>query len=465
MIYQACLPAFDRAISSVFVDLKKSHVQLSTFCQLYKNLITQVVDEGDLQVVIEHADDLGACSPAVCRIVNGSALGSHMLADKMASLTARQLSEHIDRIVNKLQGGGTVIDDAAVKAIVQECVAFGGDTALEGSGLASRTVSIDFLGSKVSIVCVDVLSECTFKVAARLKNLAWGTQEGLSVLPYEAWIKTVPKEDTPCPVGDMGIITDAQAARKLASDLIADPSISTFVDMRSVLKKKCELLAGMDKTFMLELAWLDGAAEALEKSVLKQTLQCLPAETRSITFLQSLAQLAAHRKSEMVQRSSTAAKERLASVEAVVYGLSRGVAPAANPGLLAGFYNEVLSQASHFFTTPPEGSSTAVALTGKAAVDQHLDGLRARMDAKQDIILGDIEKVKGFWWLLSPVQEALMQTLTKQALETLKSSRVLRKVSEEPAGSARDKARVQKQRAAQSSKMDTSKANILKFFS
>lgn len=371
-MFDAVSPIFDKSLSTVYMDLKKSNVQLSTFLNLYSPIVSLVCDSSDIEQVVQHSSDLTACSAAVCRLVNGSGLGSHMLADKMAIISAKQYSDDIDKVLQELEAAEKVTLPMHVR-LAKACAAIASKAEVGRNTCRSRTINIKFLGSEVPIACADLKVEYEYKIAAILKTRAWGIHtNGLLALSYESWIRDLPGESYGNPV-PMELLGDAMNARRLATDMIAEPSIATFQEMKNIWVKKYDALLGMDKSYHLELAWLAGASEALESSVLRKTLACLPTETAPKSFSQSLAELAYFRKSDMVTRSGPQAKERVASCETVVHEMSRGVPPQATPGMLAGFYNDMLKRASFFFVhqvSNDAGQKTST--SGKAGIDKYI---------------------------------------------------------------------------------------------
>ena len=226
--------------------------------------------------------------------------------------------------------------------------------------------------------------------------------------------------------------------------------------------KKAELLCGMDHTFHLELAWLETAGESLERAVLAKTLSFMPTETKQVSFLEALTNLAEHRKSDMVQRASLETRERVASVETVVHDMSQSITPQYIQGKLTGFYQDVLNRSAFLFVLPREnGSSADVVVTGKKAVDIYVKQLNDKTVANSSIALGDIEKLRPFWFLLSAAQLQIMTAATKHAVANAKNVRVVRAADSEGESRA---SKAKKTKTATGATADTTKAAIMKFF-
>ena len=460
LVYQACLPIFDRALTTTYSDLKKSGVQLSTFLVLYRETILLVCDEGDISSVCQHSNDLQKCESAVCRLVNASRLGGAMLSCQMSQLSAQNYSSEVDKCVKVLkEGGGIGVVD--VKQVVQACAAIAKNVGVKNSELRDRHVLIKFLGADLTIICPDLAAEVQMKVHAVIKEKAWGLSNGLSMLPYEQWILEKPGASEMCAI-DEPLLIHAEKARRLCVDLVRDPRIGSFSEMRAILMKKAELLCGMDHTFHLELAWLETAGESLERAVLAKTLSFMPTETKQVSFLEALTNLAEHRKSDMVQRASLETRERVASVETVVHDMSQSITPQFIQGKLTGFYQDVLNRSAFFFVLPREnGSSADVVVTGKKVVDIYVKQLNDKTVANSSIALGDIEKLRPFWFLLSAAQLQIMTAATKHAVANAKNVRVVRAADSEGESRA---SKAKKTKTATGATADTTKAAIMKFF-
>lgn len=464
MVYHACIPAFDRALSVLYTDLKKAGVQLSTYLELYKDELGLVCEEEDLTTVQLHAADLAVCSQAVCRLVNGSKVGSLMLAGKMAQLTAENFSKEVTKVVDKLREMPQVTAEKVLE-ISKECDGLIAGVKGRSKEIRDREVAMRFLGSDIVVVCPDLSSECRYKISHVIKELAWGRQGGLAALEYETWVRDAPAQTAKSPVDDE-LLKNFKQARRLCADLVKDSSIESFAEMAAVLQKRSQALCSIDATFVLELAWLGQAGEALEGAVTVRALACLPTENKLVSFTEALVSLSALRKSEMVRRSTVETQERLSSIEGVVHDMSRGIAPKHTAELMQGFYQDVLNRSVFFFTLPEAAASSlsASATAGKAALEGFVASLRQKQSADEQVSLADVERTRPFWFALSPASLKAIREVTKYAAEKVHGSHVIRKAEDrdfgKTAGSKTKRAKVSDDAAP-----DTTRENILKFFS
>ena len=419
LLYEACVGDFDRSLREVYCELKKSNVQLSTFLRLYHRVIVLVCDALDIELVRTHASDLAQCKPAVCRLVQGSLLGSAMFGDKMLQISANEFSADVDAKIFELSAL-LAITKSAVKELREKLQALA-DQTLAGSTKEQREreVMVKFLGSELLVCCPDLYTEAECKVMACLKSLAWGKTAGLTSLPFESWVVTQPKREEICKVAGCSFEA-AEKARQLCADMVRDPRISSFSEMKNIIKKKAEYLCSLDPTFHLELSWLDKADARLEQACLDGVLACLPSRAKAVSLGESLSLLSNFRQSEMVKRASVAAQERVSSVENIVQGMTRGVSPKSDASMASDFYTEVLSRVALFFSSPAASGSAAPELRGKAAVDAYVEVMKGKRGNKECITLAEIEALRPYWWLLTGETLQSVTELTKYAVEAMK---------------------------------------------
>ena len=182
-------------------------------------------------------------------------------------------------------------------------------------------------------------------------------------------------------------------------------------------------------------------------------LETLPSEAKTIGYTETLACLVDLQKTDMVSRASTAVRGRVASAETIVHNMYRGIAPKQSPGLDAGFYSDVLSRVSHFFVDY-KTQEDATGFSGKPGVDAYLARLQA-LTNEEAASVSDIEKLRAFTWLLSPVQTRGLQTLTKAAIKDADAI-----VKED----FPEKKRAKVSSSAASSKDDATKSSVMRNF-
>jgi len=412
-VYQACLPLFDKCLAQTFNDLKKSGAQLSTFLGTHGKMLTLVCPEADIAEISAHADDLSSVSAAVCRVCNGSAVGNAMMASKVVEMQTKRISSDIADIVKPLREGVGKVTPAIVNDIREKAWELCANVDDAGQ-TTDRDIHVTFLLGDVKLKDVpDLETEVELRIAAALKSRFWNRSGGLVGLDYEKWV---------CdhPTGEAGeveaeLIHEWNTARTLVQDLVRNPKDDTFSEMRAIITRNKSAILGLDKTFTLELSFLEGAEALVEETVLRRTLGCLPSQSQLLTFQESLRMLSDLNKSDMCKKAPEAAKERITSVIRVVNSMARGQVPEGSKDLTAVFFSQALTRCSYFMNVTFVGAKGG--LVGKPSLDAYLQDLSSRMDEDEAFGISVIEKVKCFFWLLSAEQDGLVKHLTAHALK------------------------------------------------
>ena len=251
------------------------------------------------------------------------------------------------------------------------------------------------------------------------KAIGAKTSSGLPPLTYDRWIMD-DQGDAVSPVAD-DVLTGAIQARTLASDLIAGSDISSFGELQAVLARKSDVPCSLDVTFELELCWLRSATTSLEKAILTKTMQGLPAEDRQRTIMQASASIEELQRAQMFSLAPLAVQDQVKSVAVILHDMARGVAPKSLGAQASEFHNQVLYAVTFFFAEDVKGKKT----TGKAAIVSFKQKLLAKMTAKEEVNMSDLESLRPYWHIFSAAQLAEMQTLSEYAVERVAGKRLV----------------------------------------
>ena len=244
----------------VYSGLKKDGVKVSTFMNLYGELLKLIVDPGDLHTIQSHAEDLAPCKSAVCRMTNATLAGAAMMAEKLTMLEARDFSGKVDKIAEELRKLDK-ISAADFQKSLQRCHDEAQSLGLSSKELREGKVQVRFLGTTLEMKPGDLQQEALWKLMAVCEERPWSCEDGLPPLLYEAWIVT-PKPEQKCPV-DSALLKEGKEARSLCKDLLSGSDIASFAHMQAILAKQ-DVLCSLDLSFDLELCWLRMAGESLE---------------------------------------------------------------------------------------------------------------------------------------------------------------------------------------------------------
>jgi hypothetical protein len=188
-----------------------------------------------------------------------------------------------------------------------------------------------------------------------------------------------------------------------------------------VLTGAGQVLGALDHTFKLELAWLTTNAEQqLEKAVHKKILACMPTQSASISFQQTLQKLddfINSRMGKMVARSSQAeATTCRAVVERLRTGTYTPDSALANAG---GVYGKFYDRLGCFCRAPKSGKDGGE-LVGKPALAANMQCLQEKLlSKKRSPTLQEIDSLKPFSYLMDDSQHKLMAKWGQEALAGL----------------------------------------------
>ena len=208
-----------------------------------------------------------------------------------------------------------------------------------------------------------------------------------------------------------------QAARKCAHDILSDPKVSSFADVRKLLISNASTLISLDRSFKLEFDFVQGPCErVLADAVDSKLLACLPTQTLAVSYEQAISSLNLLQKSKFHDLSSSSMQARAAVVVEMVANMSRGIAPDASCGTHSEFYATVLKRLEAFARQkmPTAEGSDEVVIIGQAALNEQMKQIKLRFEEDPESVrLLDLEPFHAFKWLLSDVQQQLLAEWVK----------------------------------------------------
>jgi len=131
---------------------------------------------------------------------------------------------------------------------------------------SKRALNLTYMGIKFKTVVTNTAQEWEARWYCAIKSEALGQEDGLEFFVYEQWLfGDRVKQKCKLPYS---LFTAMKAARKCATDILADTSIECWDDLCRTMVKSAELLTSMDRSFKVELDFLkhSGAAR-LEQAV------------------------------------------------------------------------------------------------------------------------------------------------------------------------------------------------------
>ena len=133
---------------------------------------------------------------------------------------------------------------------------------------------------------------------AALKGRSLGYGNGLELLPYESWMlpaRTMEKTEVPAQ-----LLAEMQRAKLCAKEILNDTTIQDFATMVKVLIGSSGQLLSLDRSFKLELGFLQQNGEAaVQQAVEANILAVLPSATRASSLTQSYQALQDPKQSQL----------------------------------------------------------------------------------------------------------------------------------------------------------------------
>jgi hypothetical protein len=417
------------------------------------------MEQADLIELVANAADLSGCRPVVCRVVNDSNIGEALLADKLQDISSKTFSEKVNEKIQELHGKLEVtVEDVA--ATIAACTKMHERTT-DRTSTRDKAIVVKFLGADCVATCADVITECTVRTYAYIKERAWDKPDGLEPLAHELWVMQRAAQDQPHGV-NQAVLVHLNRARKLATEITSGHTITSFKQLQNLISKKSATFCGIDRSFLLEVAWLEQAATAQEKAVLEAALHALPDEDKKVNYTQALHIILELRKHDMFLRSNDEVREKVASLERMVTDLSKGINPKANDDTINAFKSDCLQRASFFFESKVPIAAGGVAKRGLAGIVETVRHLNGKVVANEKVEVVDLEPLRPFWFLLDKDNEASMKRITKYAVDKVKGTQVIAKVEGAMAtASAKKKS---KSGAFAASSKDSAKMSVMKFF-
>ena len=249
--------------------------------------------------------------------------------------------------------------------------------------------------------------EWEMRLWAALKSRSLGYGYGLELLPYESWMlpaRTMEETEVPAQ-----LLAEMQRARLCAKEILNDTTIQDFATMVKVLIGSSGQLLSLDRSFKLELEFLQQNGEAaVQQAVEANILAVLPSATRASSLTQSYQALQDLKQSQLGKFCTHSPKAQMTCVLDVVGNMSKGVCPDIKFASASDFYALVWQQLPHFMGRGVEvmegDTMVKKLLMGRPALMVGFEEIRAKMESKQVTKLHDLGIYQSFKFLLGSAE-------------------------------------------------------------
>jgi hypothetical protein len=285
---------------------------------------------------------------------------------------------------------------------------------------------------------------------AALKSRSLGYGNGLDLLPYEEWMLDArPMEETHVPAH---LLAEMQRARLCAKEILSDPSIQDFATMVKVMVASTTQLLSLDRSFKLELEFLQQNGEAaVQKAVETHILAVLPSSSKASSLTQSYQALQDLKESQLGKFCSHASRAQMTCVLEVVSNMTKGVGPDAKFSTASEFYASVWKQLPYFMRREVEveegGKKVKKLLMARAALMVGFEEVRAKVASNQLTKLHELEVYQSFKFLLEPAEVKELSGWVTACLNGMASDKATATCSQAASGSKK-KTKSQKETAS-----------------
>jgi hypothetical protein len=360
-------------------------------------------------------------------------------------------SDTIGRLMKSSTTGRKLFDDCAVKMDFQnflqniekrlndlEHADFGKDEVVDFKGIMNRTTSamkhhgqkyfdkktskLGLLGATVelSLSCLD--DEWSFRLAGRIKTVA--VNVGLvPLLPWETLMLENGKlrgVRENCPISE-DMLKDITNCREACLNFLGNGMLS-LGDMRRICNHHSKTLLALDRTFALDLQFLNQEAEqVISSSVRQDVLDCLPSQVLRMKPETTLARLEIIKGGHRTMACGPRLESEVAGIIAIAHSISQGLCPTrAMSNQMSPFYISALKLMENFceLVDVNEDAKVTVLVGPKAIVA--LYNMMNQHDGIDGKTLKDAMVFRTFRWMLSGEQQIVadgwIQTIVRQQL-------------------------------------------------
>lgn len=209
-------------------------------------------------------------------------------------------------------------------------------------------------------------------------------------------------------------MTSIRSAREAASDFLGTRTLSA-PQMVNILNGRAKTLRQLDRTFEVELAFLNSQLEKqLCTKVHDMVLDCFTTGEKIVTIAQAIQSMHKVKVSAQVCAGGAAVEGEVDGVIALLGNLSTGLSPKDKDiASMTEFYKLVWKRSENFFTVPVAGLAEGVVLgnlkglKGAEVVLAYFSLLEARIaseEGSKNVSLESVQPLRNYHWVLSAAQ-------------------------------------------------------------
>ena len=405
-VFAVVRPHFDESLAFVWGELKKDSVKLKVFWDVHGPIASMVVPSDDVDKLLAAEGEWTTYRMELERVCSSGILGKKMFSQFHGLVVA----DSVKRIMTAFSlsiASLPCISKAAVTPIKD----LSATTISELSGLEllpmRREVQILYRGIPCTHTIISIQDELDRRLMSEAKGRA--AQSGaLVLLMFEDVLVPESGKKTLTAV-DSDMVDAANHARKKANSLILSETDKADGETAlKVLKMKEKILSTLDRSFNIELAFIQSmTGDAGELFLVQKVILCLPADGNPKTTQQSLTEMSAVFASGLYAFPGKSARAAANHVREMVTDLHLGRRPASPDKDACASVKKAFESLEWFAKLVLDDGSI---IYGKTAVQQLFDEA-AKKVASGEYGMEDL-KFGVYHWLLNTQQQADLKVWT-----------------------------------------------------
>jgi hypothetical protein len=399
---------FDQAMAHHWEQARTKGLQRHNFVEANFASLGLLMDRTDVRMTIDALKANTDLDPmAISRLSKSSTTGCKLFDDCAVKMDFKNFLENIDKRLNDLDHLDFNCQDVNdFKRLMSRTT-----SAMKHHGqkyFDKKAAKLTFLGSSIELPlgCLD--DEWSFRLAARVKSAA--VNAGLvRRLPWEVFLLEKDKikgvRET-CPV-PKELLKDIDNCREACLGFLGTGSMS-ISDMKRVCNHHSKALVSLDRTFILDIQFVNDEAETLiAAGVREEVLEALPCQDEDVKVQAALIKLESIKALRRTLACGPKLESEVTGIIGMAHAISQGLCPTRNLGEnLSAFYLACLKRMENFcihttVATTAKGKEVRLQ-RGHLGLQAHFKEMKEayRVNGLAGKTLNDVSMFRTFKWML-----------------------------------------------------------------
>ena len=396
--------AFDQALTETYEAFQAKDTPALFFLRGHRKPLALFMGGDDIKVLEQCLkDDVPPPHTLLSRALQACRVAQSIFAEeaKMMNYTGfiSQVQRGLETLVYHNFCDSEIVSFRTISAREAGKLIAGGQRSFE-----KVYVPVTFLGNSVTIPRSSLHDEWEFRFAGCIKSNACNSG-CLPLLPWESLLfkaGAIPHTSQTVKPPEHALQEYANVRETVLHCMGTD--LRTFTDMRKQAQTYSKTWLGLDRSFCLELSFLNETAEVMAKDQLHHAvLDALPSDIVKKTHKESLLALHKIKMSDLAYVTGTSVTAELEGVISMVASLEEGVGLTAKDIANFGpFYKKVVARLPHFYRMAALKSDGTEKrdLSGRAAIRELLVDVRLQIQDGANATLKLLMPLRTYNWVL-----------------------------------------------------------------